>query len=73
MKKSFPEILRRIVPLKAVLRAYLLEHPGFRQAPVATLSRLLWRRLCSEFGIPAVVDLPGRDGHSSSAGAGAGA
>src|SRR5260370_20330741 len=40
---------------------YLLEHPGFRQAPVATLSRLLWRRLCSEFGIPAVVDLPAWD------------
>ncbi len=40
---------------------YLLEHPGFRQAPVATLSRLLWRRLCSEFGIPAVVNLPAWD------------
>jgi FkbM family methyltransferase len=40
---------------------YLLEHSGFRRAPVATLSRLLWRRLCSEFGIPAIVNLPAWD------------
>ncbi len=40
---------------------YLLEHPGFRRAPVATLSRLLWRRLCSEFGIPVIVNLPAWD------------
>jgi len=40
---------------------YLLEHPGFRRAPVPTLCRLMWRRLTSEFGIPSIVNLPAWD------------
>ena len=40
---------------------YLLGHPGFRRAPLTTLSRLMWRRLTIELGIPAIVDLPAWD------------
>jgi FkbM family methyltransferase len=40
---------------------HLLEHPGFRRAPLTTLSRLMWRRLAIEFGIPAIVNLPAWD------------
>ena len=40
---------------------YLLGHPGFRRAPLTTLSRWVWRRLSVELGIPTTVDLPAWD------------
>ena len=37
---------------------YLSNHPGFRQGPALTLSRLIsWRARCA-LGIPATIDLP---------------
>jgi FkbM family methyltransferase len=36
---------------------YLVSHPGFRRAPLLTLSRLLWWRLHCALGIPATLTL----------------
>jgi len=41
----------------------LLSHSGFRRAPMATLSRLVWRKLCCDLGIPSTVYLPAWDVH----------